>query len=101
MSQIENNADQNVCKIIIATKGDLEDERSVSTECGVALAQKHGLKFVEVSSKSGKNINQAIENLIEEVNVNIEEKKEAAGVAARELLISSRDNESSRKKCAC
>ena len=67
----------------------------------MALAQKHGLKFVEVSSKSGKNIGQAIETLVEEVHVNMEEKKDAAGVAARELLISKRDNESNRQKCAC
>ena len=56
MSQIDDNAAQDVCKIIIGTKGDLDVDRQVTTECGIALAQKHGLRYVEVSAKSGKNI---------------------------------------------
>ena len=46
MNQIEDNASKEVSKIVIGTKADLDAEREVTTEEGVALAQKHGLQYV-------------------------------------------------------
>jgi hypothetical protein len=60
--------------VIVATKRDLEDDRSVSTECGMAFAQKHGLKFMEVSSKDGSNVQEAVEALVEDIHVVIQNK---------------------------
>lgn len=64
MHQIENNAPQDVSKIIIGTKNDLERDRQVSTEEGIALSQKHSLQFVEVSAKTGNNIKEAVDVLV-------------------------------------
>jgi hypothetical protein len=38
MSQIESHANENVCKILIGTKNDLEREREVTEEEGRKLA---------------------------------------------------------------
>jgi len=45
MTQIDNNAPKDVSKILIATKSDLLHEREISTEEGIALGNKFGIKF--------------------------------------------------------
>ena len=67
MTQIESNAPENVTKILVATKNDLEGERSVSIEEGEELAKKHGIKFLEVSAKSGYKVKDCFESLGEEI----------------------------------
>ena len=63
IKQIDNNSSEDVCKILIATKGDLEDERQVTYEEGNVLAKKHNMQFFEVSSKSGKNVHECFTEL--------------------------------------
>ena len=52
-----------VCKILIATKTDLEGDRVVSTSQGEALATKFSIPFIEVSSKENKNTRECFELL--------------------------------------
>ena len=44
---------------MVGTKNDLEAERSVSFEEGEELANKHGIKFIEVSAKSGDKVKES------------------------------------------
>jgi GTPase SAR1 family protein len=46
----------NLSMILIGNKSDREDRRAVSREDGEAFAQEHGLSFLEVSAKSGENV---------------------------------------------
>ncbi|KAL4454681.1 hypothetical protein ABPG74_021886 [Tetrahymena malaccensis] len=59
MKQINERADPNVKKIIIATKIDMKDQRKVSTREGEELAERYGVKFFETSAKEGVNISEA------------------------------------------
>ena len=58
MTQIDSSAPVDVCKILIATKSDLNYERSVKTEEGEALAKRHNMRFMEVSAKTGNNVKE-------------------------------------------
>lgn len=64
--------------ILVGTKADLNDtERKVSYEEGLELAQKLGIPFIEVSAKTGANVDEAFFMLASEVlkqNVKDEEK---------------------------
>ena len=42
--------------VIIGCKSDLEEERKVSKEDGIAVAGKYGVAFYEVSAKDGIGI---------------------------------------------
>ena len=64
INQIECNAPADVSKVLLATKCDLNYERQVQTEEGANLAKKHGMKFLEVSAKSGFNVQQGFELLV-------------------------------------
>lgn len=44
--------------ILVGNKSDMEAERKVAWATGRALAEKYGTKFVEVSARTGHNINE-------------------------------------------
>ena len=63
-----------ICKkdipiILLGNKTDIEDERNVSQEEGVALALSHNYKFKETSALKNENVADAFEALIELWNV--------------------------------
>ena len=61
--EIEKNASENVLKILIGNKNDLEDERDISPDEGKAFANRNGMQFIETSAKMNTNVNEAFETL--------------------------------------
>jgi GTPase SAR1 family protein len=53
---------------LIATKSDLLHEREISTEEGMALGMKFGIKFAEVSARTNSNVKEAFELLVKEIH---------------------------------
>ena len=58
MVEIDKFAKQGVLKIIAGNKKDLEDKRQVTKESADSLAQKYGIKCLEVSAKDNINIDE-------------------------------------------
>ena len=56
MVEIDKFAKQGVLCIIVGNKKDLENKRQVSTKDAESLADKYGIKFMEVSAKDNTNI---------------------------------------------
>ena len=54
-------------KFLIGTKFDLENERKVKEEEGKKLAVIYKMGYFEVSSKSGKNVNETMESIIKKL----------------------------------
>ncbi|KAJ5066801.1 ras-like protein rasu-related [Anaeramoeba ignava] len=54
-------------KFLIANKIDLENERKITFQQGKDLANKYGMYFMEVSSKTGQNIQALFEKAISKV----------------------------------
>lgn len=63
MQQIDSNCTEDVSKVLIATKTDLERDRTVSTEDGKKLAERFSIPFLEVSAKTGNLVKDAFEVL--------------------------------------
>jgi small GTP-binding protein len=101
MTQIDNNAPADVSKILIATKADLNYERQVTTEEGAALASKFSMRFAEVSAKSGTNVKEGFEMLIEEIHKKWEGKNPSVTPSGKELTLDRKDKETERKRCEC
>ena len=77
ITQIREEASPNVIIYIAGNKIDLEEERKIKTEEGQKLAEELGLPFFETSAKTGVNINESFEDLVEtidEVYSKLEEK---------------------------
>ena len=63
LGEIEKNSSENVLKILIGNKCDLENERDVQFDEGQAFANRNGMQFIETSAKNNTNINEAFEAL--------------------------------------
>ena len=59
--------------LVLGCKTDLEGQREVSYEDGQAFADLYGFKFIETSSKTHYNVNQAFQLLAEEIYDKISE----------------------------
>lgn len=103
MHQIEANAPNEVCKVLIATKADLDSDRQVSTEEAILIAKKYGLPFVEASSKTGLNIREGVELLVQEIHKKYQKAGKVEGLSSshKEVMIGEKKKEGNRKNCLC
>ncbi|KAJ1499670.1 Ras GTPase [Coelomomyces lativittatus] len=55
--------------LIVGNKCDLEEERDVSTQEGIELARQLHCKYIETSSKTRINVNEAFYSLVREIRL--------------------------------
>jgi len=60
LSEIERYACENVSKLLIGLKSDLEDHRQVPYDEAKAVADSFGLQVIECSSKTNRNVQEAM-----------------------------------------
>jgi len=77
MQDVEQFADEDVEIMILGNKCDINNKRVVSRERGEQLATEYGIKFMEVSGKTGINIEEAFYSLARDIKVKMKEKLEA------------------------
>ena len=66
IKQIEQNAQTNVCKVLVGNKCDKPD-RKVSYEEGKSLADEYGMDFFETSAKSNMNVTETFTSLTNKI----------------------------------
>lgn len=59
LRNIDDHASDDVVKMLIGNKCDIEDKRCISKVRGDALAREHGIPFLETSAKNNVNIEKA------------------------------------------
>ena len=74
MKQIEQNAQNNVCKVLVGNKCDRED-RKVSFEEGSKLAAEFNMKYFETSAKTNQNVNETFSYLTKDILSNTDSRK--------------------------
>lgn len=67
LRNIEEHANEDVEKMILGNKCDMDDRRVVSKERGEQIAREHGIRFLETSAKTNVNIEQAFFYLAEDI----------------------------------
>ena len=63
IDDIRENNKNNIGKMLLGNKADLESEREVSKEEGEKLAQLLDCKYYETSAKTGQNVNEALDEI--------------------------------------
>ena len=67
MAEVEKHASDNISRILVGNKCDLEPQRSVSTEEGQEAADHYCVRFLETSAKDSKNVEQAFNLMTREI----------------------------------
>lgn len=74
VKQIETNAQNNVCKVLVGNKCDRED-RKVTFEEGSKLAAEFNMKYFETSAKTNHNVNETFSYLTKDILSNTDSRK--------------------------
>lgn len=86
--------------IIVGNKSDLIDSREVSYEEGEKFAKEHGYKFFETSAKNGTNVQEAFNEIFEQLYTLLE--KEIKGIEEYKndsIKIKKKDKKNAKKFC--
>ncbi|KAG8243683.1 Ras- protein Rab-10 [Homalodisca vitripennis] len=67
LRNIDEHANEDVEKMILGNKCDMEDKRAVNKERGEAIAREHSIRFMETSAKANINIEKAFNELAEAI----------------------------------
>ena len=109
ISQIREEANPNVIIYLVGNKIDLpKEKRVVNIEDGEKIAEEFEIKFKEASAKSGTNVNEIFEELVEQIDekfskLEAPKKKERESIIYREkkekvLLITIKSNQNISQK---
>ena len=60
---IESNTHGKLFKVLVGNKYDMDYYRVITEEEGKKIAEKYGMTFFQVSSKTGDNINEIFNSL--------------------------------------
>lgn len=67
LRNIDEHANEDVEKMILGNKCDMEDKRQVSKERGEAIAREHAIPFLETSAKANINVEKAFMDLAQAI----------------------------------
>lgn len=85
LAEVDKYGNENVVKMLVGNKSDLEANRQVKTEEGKSLADSLGIKFLETSAKDAVNVEKAFTTLSNEIKSKVQGRpnKPAAGGQAQ------------------
>ncbi|KFR17644.1 Ras-related protein Rab-10, partial [Opisthocomus hoazin] len=67
LRNIDEHANEDVERMLLGNKCDMEDKRVVSKAKGEQIAREHGIRFFETSAKANINIEKAFLTLAEDI----------------------------------
>jgi small GTP-binding protein len=67
LAELDKYGEQDVVKMLIGNKADLEESRSVTLAEAQKLAEKEHLLFMEASAKTAANVNEAFMKLVTDI----------------------------------
>ena len=71
MHEIDRFANDNVCKVLVGNKCDLEDRRKVSKEEGEELAKHYNIPYLETSAKSNICVEESFTTMARQIKKNL------------------------------
>ena len=77
MQEIEKFASENVNKLLVGNKSDLEEQREVTFDEGVELAKKYDIPFLEVSAKNWIHIDDTFTTMASEIQARFFKRKDS------------------------
>ena len=86
LKNIDQHASEDVIKILVGNKCDINERRVISFEQGKQLADKYGLVFFETSAKANENVNEVFYTMATEIKKKIDEMNKKNGLSKLSLV---------------
>lgn len=67
LRNIDEHANEDVERVLVGNKCDMEDRRIIPTEKGESISREHGIRFYETSAKANINIDRVFMDLAEAI----------------------------------
>ena len=67
-------SDERASIILVGNKSDMKENRQVSEGEGIKFAEENKIHFIETSAKTGENVKEAFQLLLEEIHYKIKQK---------------------------
>lgn len=99
MRQIDQNAAENVNRILIGNKCDMDEQRKVTYDAGKSLADEFKIKFFETSAKLNTNVDKAFLSIASDIVERLKENPEHYGSEGGVTLDKSNRGKKSDKGC--
>ncbi|CAD8151433.1 unnamed protein product [Paramecium octaurelia] len=80
LAEVEKYANENVVRVLVGNKVDLESKREVTPEEGKELADSLNIRFIETSAKNSSNVEKAFITLANEIKAKVAKSSEAIPV---------------------
>ena len=97
LKYLKDNNKDNIEKILIGNKLDLESNRKVSKEDAEAFAKSNGCQYFECSAKTGQNINEALDEIARITFLSKKGKTE--GDKDKNIVLNKNSPGAKKKKC--
>ena len=94
LQNINEKADANVVKFLVANKIDLVDDRVINTDEGKAIAKQFNLEYYETSAKANKGVKQMFEAIITKAHLG-----KKLDLDKNSFQLSSKDKSSQKSPC--
>lgn len=101
LGEIERYASENVVKLLVGNKADLEEKRAVSKESAEALASEAGIGFMETSAKASQMVEQAFMNIAAQVMTNRKDDELTGGSSEQQTVTIGKDISGGSKSGCC
>lgn len=106
LEELRTQADSNIVVMLVGNKCDREDQRVVSPDEPLALAERHGLACIETSAKDSTNVEASFTRLLSEINTLMTMRPDAltASIVTKgdvDTISLHPDSNAPKKGCAC
>ena len=104
LTEVEKFANENVIKLLVGNKSDLESSRQVKFEEGKEFADSLGVQFIETSAKNSSNVEKAFFTLANEIKGRVQKVSDndnKTGKQATKKLDSGQDVSKNTRKGCC
>jgi len=98
---IEQHASEDVEKMILGNKCDMEEKRVISMEQGQKLAAEHDVAFMETSAKSNINVEEAFTQIARAIKKKMDQKTVSPPASSGPSNIKATSNDAPAKKGCC
>eukprot|EP00352_Strombidinopsis_acuminata_P009120 CAMPEP_0176360718 /NCGR_PEP_ID=MMETSP0126-20121128/17266_1 /TAXON_ID=141414 ORGANISM="Strombidinopsis acuminatum, Strain SPMC142" /NCGR_SAMPLE_ID=MMETSP0126 /ASSEMBLY_ACC=CAM_ASM_000229 /LENGTH=205 /DNA_ID=CAMNT_0017716031 /DNA_START=138 /DNA_END=755 /DNA_ORIENTATION=+ len=102
MNEVEKNASDNISRILVGNKCDLESQRQVTKEEGQELAEHFNVRFLETSAKECMNVEDAFTMMTREMKNRvtvIQPKRQGNDPQATKSLSKAKDIKKQKSGC--